>query len=122
MIFVVIKCYNQSFFTLCFGFMSSLLCKGVLLCALILCIGFVLTSCRGCILCGVLSGDSRNPSRGEGRDVKLGARTLKHILVFAFGYLSINSTLFISCIAIIVHLYMFGIVLVFTLVLIQESY
>ena len=59
---------------------------------------------------------------GEGGDVKLGARTSKHILVFVFGYLSLNSTLFISCIVIIIHLYMFGIVLVFTLILIRESY
>jgi len=65
-----------------------------------------------------LSGDSKNPSRGEGGDVELGARTSKHILVFAFGYLFLNSTLFISYIAIIIHLYMLGIVFVFTLVLI----
>jgi len=55
-----------------------------------------------------LGGDSKNPSRGEGEDVELGARTSKHILVFAFGYFSLNSTLFISYIAIIVHLFMLG--------------
>ena len=43
--------------------------------------------CRGCILCGVLSGDSENASRGESGDVELGARISKHILVFAFSYL-----------------------------------
>jgi len=69
-----------------------------------------------------LSGDSRNPSRGEGGDVELGARTSKHIFVFAFSYLSLNSTLFISCIITAVYLYILDIVYVLTLVLIQESY
>jgi len=68
-----------------------------------------------------LGGDSRNPSRGEGGDVELGARTSKYILVFVFDYLS-KLYFFISYIAIVVHLYMRGIVLVFTLVLIQASY
>ena len=74
-----------------------------------------------CILCGVLSGKSWNPSRWR-RGLELGDRTSKYILVFAFGSLSWNSTLFISYIAIIFHLYMLGIILLFTLVLIQESY
>jgi len=59
---------------------------------------------------------------GEGGDRELDFRTLKYILVFVFGYLSLNSTLFISFIAVIVHLYILGIVLVFILVLVQESY
>jgi len=67
------------------------------------------------------SGDSENPPRGEGGDVELGVRTSKHILVFAFGSLS-KLYSFYTCISIIVHLYMLGVVLVFTLVLIQESY
>ena len=57
---------------------------------------------------------------GEGGDKMLSARILKHILVFVFGYPSLNFTLFISRIAIIIHLYMSDIVL--TLVLFQESY
>ena len=63
---------------------------------------------------------------GEGGNIELSIRTSKCILVFAFGYLSLslslNSTLFISCIATIVHLYMFDIVHVLMLVSIQESY
>ena len=70
----------------------------------------------------LFSGDSRNPSRDEGGDVELGARTSKHILVFVFGYLSLNSTLFISYIVTIVHLHMFDIVCVLILFIIQESY
>ena len=35
---------------------------------------------------------------GEGGDVKLGARTSKHILVFAFDPLSLNSISLIFCI------------------------
>ena len=58
----------------------------------------------------------------EDGDVELCARTSKHIFVFVFGYLSLNSTLIISCIAIIVHLYMLDIVYVLILVLVQESY
>ena len=42
-----------------------------------------------------LSGDSRNPSRGEGRDVGLGARISKHIPMFAFSYLSKLYSLYI---------------------------
>ena len=57
---------------------------------------------------------------GEGGDVELGARTSKHILVF--DYLSLNSTLFITCIATIVYLYMLDIICVLILVIIQESY
>ena len=57
----------------------------------------------------------------EGENVELGARTSKHILMFEFDYLSKLYSLYI-CITIIVYLYMLGIVLVFTLVLIQESY
>jgi len=41
---------------------------------------------------------------GEGEDVELGARTSKHILVFAFDYPS-TLLLFISCAVIISHLY-----------------
>ena len=59
---------------------------------------------------------------GEGGDIELGAWTSKHIFVFVFGYLSLNSTLFISYIAAIVYLYMLDIVCVLILVLIQESY
>ena len=44
MIFVVTKCCKIFFIALCFGFMSSLLCRGDLLYALALCLGFVLTS------------------------------------------------------------------------------
>ena len=58
----------------------------------------------------------------EGGDVELGARISKHIFVFAFDYFSLNSTIFISYIAIIVYLYMLDITCVLTLVLIQESY
>ena len=42
-----------------------------------------------------LSGDSRNPSRGEGGDVELGARISKYIIVFVFGYLSKLYSLYI---------------------------
>ena len=60
---------------------------------------------------------------GEGGDVELGARTLKHILVLAFAIsLSLNSTLVISYIEIIVHTYMLDIVYMLTLILYQESY
>ena len=58
----------------------------------------------------------------EGGDVEFGARTSKHIFVFVFGYLSLNSTPFISCIATIVQLHMLDIVSVLILVIIQESY
>ena len=65
-----------------------------------MCLGFVpwLLAhflCRDCILCGVLSGDSENLSRDEGRDIELDARTSKHIFVFAFGYLSKLYSLYI---------------------------
>ena len=64
-----------------------------------------------------LSGDSRNPSRGEGGDVEFGARTSKHIFVFVFDYLS-NLLSFISCITLIyLFIYMLDIVIVHTLVL-----
>jgi len=53
---------------------------------------------------------------GEDRDVELGARTSKHILVFAFG--SLNSSRFISYIATIVYLYMLDKVCVLILVII----
>jgi len=43
-----------------------------------------------------LSGNSGNPSRGEGRDVELGARTSKHIFVFVFGYLLTLLSLFLA--------------------------
>ena len=56
---------------------------------------------------------------GEGGDAELGAQISKHILVFAFGYLSLNSTLLISCIATIVQLHVLDIVCV---LIIQESY
>ena len=68
-----------------------------------------------------LNGDSRNLSLGEVGNIELGARTSKHILILRLA-ISLNSTLFISCIAIIVHLYMLDIAIVHTLVLIQESY
>ena len=58
----------------------------------------------------------------ESGDVEFGARTSKHILVLVFGYLSLNSTLFISCLTTIVNLYVLDIVCVLTLVLNQESY
>ena len=119
MIFVITKCCN-TFFALRFGFVLSLLCRGDC---------FVHKFCTfSCVedwlvsFVKFLSGYSRNPSRGEGGDVEFGTQTLKHILVFAFGYLSLNSTLFISRIAIIVHLFMLDIVCVLTLVLNQESY
>ena len=80
------------------------------------------TSCVELVLfVEFLSGDSENPSCDEGGDVNLGARTLKHILVFVFN-ISLNSTLVLSFIAIIVHTYMLDIVYVLTLILIQESY
>jgi len=59
---------------------------------------------------------------GEGRDIEFGAQISKDIVVFMFGYLSLNSTLLISCIATIVHLHLFGIVCVLILVIIRESY
>ena len=64
-----------------------------------LCIGFVPWLCAhllcwGCILCGVLSEESWNPSRWGG-DVELGARTANHIFLFAFGYLSKLYSLYI---------------------------
>ena len=51
----------------------------------------------------------------ESRDVELGARTSKHILVFAIDPLSLNSLSFILCLASfhIVHIiYMLGFVCV----------
>ena len=90
------------------------------LCASALCLCFVPTSCvRVVSSVEFFSEDSRNPLCGEGGDVELGARTLKHILVFVFDYLSLNSSLFISRIAIIMHLYMLDIVL--TLALIKKA-
>ena len=72
-------------------------------CLIALCIGFVPWLCASsfvedwvCIICGVLSGDRRNPSRGEGGDVELGARTSKLISVLAFGYLAKLYSLYIS--------------------------
>jgi len=67
----------------------------------------------------LLDGDSENSSRDKSGDIKLGARTSKHILVFVFTYLSTQLYLFISFIAIIAYSYMFDTVL--TLVFIQES-
>jgi len=69
-----------------------------------------------------LSGDSKNLPRGEGGDVGLGARSSKNILGFLFGYLFLNSTLFISYFATIVHLYILDIVCVLILVIIKENY
>ena len=44
---------------------------------------------------------------GEGGDVELGARTSKHILVFAFDPISLNSlSLFILCKASFIHSYL----------------
>jgi len=51
-----------------------------------------------------LSEDSRNLLRGEGGNVNLGARTLKHIIVFVFAIPLSIVLLFISCIAFIAHL------------------
>ena len=59
---------------------------------------------------------------GEGWYVEFGAQTSKYILVYVFCYLSLNSTLFISCIATIIHLHTLDIVCVFILFIIQESY
>ena len=43
--------------------------------------------------------------RGEGGDVELGARTSKHIFVFAFDPLSLTlSPLFVLCIASFIHI------------------
>jgi len=86
---------------------------------LALCLGCLPPSCVEVVsFVEFLSGDSKNPSRGEGGDVELGSRTSKpHLLS-----LSLNSTLVISCIVIIVHTCMFDIVYVLTLVLYQESY
>jgi len=50
---------------------------------------------------------------GEGGDVEQVARSSKYVLVFVFGSLS---TLFISCIDIINHLYMLDIVPALTLI------
>ena len=57
---------------------------------------------------------------GEGGDVELGARTSKHILLFAFDRLSLNplSLLFVYCIIHIVISYM----LVLCLALIHIAY
>jgi len=68
------------------------------------------------------NGDSRNLSCGEGGDAELGIRTSKHIIVFVFGYRSLNSTLFISRIAITVHLFILDVVRALTLILNPESY
>ena len=61
-----------------------------------------------------LSEDSENPS-SEGGDVKLGARTSKHIFVFVFGYLSQLYFVIIPCIVIIAYSYVLDIFYVFTL-------
>ena len=76
---------------------------------------------------------------GEGGDVELGARTSKHIIVFAFDPLPLNplSLLFVQsiihiihiyllvlCLALfhIVHLYMLGLCLCASLILNQKSF
>ena len=46
---------------------------------------------------------------GEGGDVELGARTSKHILLFVFDPLTLNSlslSLFVLCIIHIIHIYL----------------
>ena len=62
----------------------------------------------------------------EGGDVELCARTSKHILVFAFDPLSLNSLSFILCLAsfiLLIHTYMLGCVyLCASLVFNQESF
>ena len=62
----------------------------------------------------------------EGGDVELGARTSKYIFVFAFDPLSLNSLLFILCLAsfiLFIHNYMLGCVcLCASLVFNQESF
>jgi len=72
-----------------------------------------------------LSGDSENPSHGEGGDVDFGARISKYFLCVHLLslFFSLNSTLVISYIAIIIHIYVLDdIVYVLTLILYQESY
>jgi len=54
---------------------------------------------------------------GEGGDVKLGARTSKHIFVFVFGYLS----QFYSCYLLLLLIHICLIFIVLTLISIQES-
>ena len=59
-------------------------------------IGFVTTFCIEVVFfVEFLSGDSGNPSRGEGGDVELGGRTSKLVLVYAFSYLSQLYSLYI---------------------------
>ena len=95
--------------------MPALLCRGDCFATpLVYRIGFV-------SFVKFLSGDCRNPSRGEGEDVRLSARTSKYTLVLAFDYISLKSTPFISCIATIVHLYVLDAVCVLILFIIQAS-
>ena len=90
-------------------------CRGDLFCALPLSVEVVLVE-RGVVysrlyLPQILSGGSLCGKSCvdelveillcEGGDVELYARTLKHILVFAFDPLSLNSLSFILCLALI---------------------
>ena len=62
---------------------------------------------------------------GEGGDVELGARTSKHIFVFAFDPLTLNSLslYFVLCIDSYCHIiYMLGLFVCASLVLNRESY
>ena len=63
---------------------------------------------------------------GEGGDVELGARTSKHILLFAFDPLTLNSlSLFYLCLASFIlsyHNYMLGLFVCASLVLNHESF
>ena len=56
---------------------------------------------------GVLGGQDSGLKilLGEGGDVELGARTSKHIFVFAFDPLSLNSLSFICVVHSIIHSY-----------------
>ena len=75
------------------------------------------------VLCGQVSG--LKILLGEGGDVKLGARTSKHIFVFAFDPLSlITLSLFVLCFTFIhiVHLYMLDLFVCASLILNHESF
>ena len=62
------------------------------------------------VLCGQASGIEI--LLGEGEDVEVGARTSKHILLFALNPLTLSISLFTLCLAIIyiVHSYLLGLV------------
>ena len=71
------------------------------------------------VLCGQASG--LKILLGEAGDVELGARTSKHILLFALDPLTLTLSLFLLCalhhFILIIHTYMLGLVVCASLVI-----